>query len=404
MKTCFVIMGYGIKTDYSTGRELDLDKTYKNIIKPVVEESGFECIRADEIRHSGTIDLHMYKLLFEADIVIADLSTSNPNAMYELGVRHGLKPYTTIAIAEKDLKYPFDLNHTVIRQYEHLGKDIGYDEVLRFKDELKQTILEISEKNNVDSPVYTFLQSLKPPELMETLIVENEKKGETLREIIDNGLFLLNEKKDFIKAKEQFAKALEIDNNNSYLIQKLTLSTYKSKIPTEADSLDNALDIIEKLNPSTTTDPETIGLMGAIWKRKFTLSNDIEMLNKSLMYYEKGFYLKNDYYNGINLAFLYNQRAYLSTNKNETTTDNTIAERIRLKVIKLCLDLMNTNFENRNDKYWIYATLQEGYFAIGNLPQSEIYKQHALEFVEGEWQLDSTNHQIEKLKIFLNKK
>ncbi|TGM73637.1 DUF4071 domain-containing protein [Leptospira levettii] len=404
MKTCFVIMGYGIKIDYSTGRELDLDKTYKNIIKHVVEECGYKCIRADEIRHSGTIDLHMYKLLFEADIVIADLSTSNPNAMYELGVRHGLKPYTTIAIAEKDLKYPFDLNHTVIRQYEHLGKDIGFDEVMRFRDELRQTILEISNKSDVDSPVYTFLQSLKPPELIKPLNIDNDQKGETLREIIDKGLLLLNEKKDFIKAKEQFAKALEIDMNNTYLIQKLTLATYKSKIPTETESLEEALNLLDKLNPSTTTDPETIGLMGAIWKRKFTLSRDIEMLNKSLMYYEKGFYLKNDYYNGINLAYLYNQRAYLSTDKNERTADNTIAGRIRLKVIDICLDLINSNFEERNDKYWVYATLQEGYFALGNLPQSENYKQQASKFLEGEWQLDSTNHQIENLKIFLSKK
>ena len=31
---CFVIMGFGKKTDFATGRTLDLDKTYKNIIKP----------------------------------------------------------------------------------------------------------------------------------------------------------------------------------------------------------------------------------------------------------------------------------------------------------------------------------------------------------------------------------
>ena len=44
-KKCFVIMGYGVRTDYATGRDLDLDKTYKNIIKPAAEESGLECIR-----------------------------------------------------------------------------------------------------------------------------------------------------------------------------------------------------------------------------------------------------------------------------------------------------------------------------------------------------------------------
>ena len=28
-RTCFVVMGFGKKTDFETGRTLDLDKTYK---------------------------------------------------------------------------------------------------------------------------------------------------------------------------------------------------------------------------------------------------------------------------------------------------------------------------------------------------------------------------------------
>ena len=41
-KTCFVSMGFGKKTDYYTGRSLDLDKTYRNIIKPAATEAGLE--------------------------------------------------------------------------------------------------------------------------------------------------------------------------------------------------------------------------------------------------------------------------------------------------------------------------------------------------------------------------
>ena len=58
-KRCFVVMGFGIKTDYATGRKLDLDKSYRLLIKPVVEEKGITCVRADEIRHSGAIDVPM---------------------------------------------------------------------------------------------------------------------------------------------------------------------------------------------------------------------------------------------------------------------------------------------------------------------------------------------------------
>src|SRR2546423_12831779 len=128
--TCFVVMGFGKKTDFETGRVLDLDQSYTNLIKPAVESAGLKCIRADEIVHSGLIDLPMYQLLLKADVVVADLSTSNRNAIYELGVRHALRPYTTVVIAEDQImKSPFfDLNHIVIRQYQHLGEDIGVSE------------------------------------------------------------------------------------------------------------------------------------------------------------------------------------------------------------------------------------------------------------------------------------
>ena len=80
-------MGFGQKTDLDTGRVLDLDKTYKNIIKPAVTAAGYQCVRADEIPHSGVIDVPKYEMLFGAELVVADLSTGNLNAVFQLGVR-----------------------------------------------------------------------------------------------------------------------------------------------------------------------------------------------------------------------------------------------------------------------------------------------------------------------------
>ena len=98
------------------------------IIRAAVEEAGLECVRADEILHSGVIDLPIYEHLATADLVIADLSTSNANPIYELGIRHALRPYTTIVIAEDKFRFRFDLGHLHIWKYEHLGKDIGVKE------------------------------------------------------------------------------------------------------------------------------------------------------------------------------------------------------------------------------------------------------------------------------------
>jgi hypothetical protein len=73
-------MEFGKKTDFETGRTLDLDTSYQNMIKPIIESAGLKCIRADEIVHSGMIDVPMYEQLLSGDVAAADLSTSNKNA------------------------------------------------------------------------------------------------------------------------------------------------------------------------------------------------------------------------------------------------------------------------------------------------------------------------------------
>lgn len=108
-KLCFTIMGFGKKTDFSTGKTYDLDKTYTNIIKPAVEKCGYTSIRADEIQDSGLIDKSMYALLVRAELVIADITTLNPNAIYELGIRHAARPNHTVILKDREGKIPFDL-------------------------------------------------------------------------------------------------------------------------------------------------------------------------------------------------------------------------------------------------------------------------------------------------------
>ena len=122
-------MGYGKRPDREQGRVFDLDKSYQYIIKRAVQAAGYECVRSDEIQHAGNINMPMYEQLLHADLVIADLSTANRNAFFELGVCYALKPRTTIVMAEKGLTIPFDLGQVVIRRYEHLGSGIDYAEV-----------------------------------------------------------------------------------------------------------------------------------------------------------------------------------------------------------------------------------------------------------------------------------
>ena len=253
-KRCFVIMGFGTKTDLATGRKLNLDKSYQALVKPVIENKGMICVRADEIPHSGPIDLPMYQQLLTADIVVADLSTANSNALYELGIRHALRPRTTIVISEDQLYYPFDLNHILITKYTHLGDSIDYFEVLRFQKLLAQTLDAVLNDDKPDSPVYTFLDDLIPPALkakarsvvrqvgaaLSTAQAETDSKNEddpdktTLSLIVSQGEEALKNKQ-YLMAKGLFSSALLISNsnsennissNNAYLMQRLALATY----------------------------------------------------------------------------------------------------------------------------------------------------------------------------------
>lgn len=154
---CFVIMGFGEKPDYPRNRTLNLDKSYVNIIKPAVTTAGYYCIRCDEIKHSGLIDDPMYRNLLEAELVIADISTLNANAMYELGIRHAIRPFSTIIIAQEEEKIPFDTNHILVFPYKHSGDDIGYTEAMRCQKELAELIVSITNSQNIDSPFYKSL-------------------------------------------------------------------------------------------------------------------------------------------------------------------------------------------------------------------------------------------------------
>jgi hypothetical protein len=449
--TCFVVMGFNKKTDFETGRTLDLDKSYRNMIKPAVEAAGMECVRADEIVHSGLIDVPMYKQLLEADVVVADLSTSNKNAFYELGVRHALRPYTTVVICEDGAKTPpFDVNHIVIRQYHHLGEDIGFDEAMRFRAELTKAIVDIWEQapeEKGDSPVYRFIERLTPPSVAEeaaNAIALAEKNAATRgpkseaaagdKAMTETHSMLMQQvdeaqkRGDFVTAKallssiRQMMKLQEGTRGEKgpskpedpYIVQRLALITYKSKFPSEDEALKEARALLKTLDPVTSNDTETLGLWGAVHKRLWYLTKDRANLDEAVRGYERGFNLRNDYYNGINLAFTLNERAAAEVDEPaEAIADFILARRVRKEVLEICqADLANNSVaasdaseqgleQFQNSQYWILATVAEAYFGLGDDVKGEEWLAKANESASKSWMQATTNEQIAKLKSLL---
>ena len=285
-KICFVVMGFGKKTDFATGRVLNLDATYEHIIKPAVEQTGYRCIRADDINHSGMIDLHMYRMLLIADLVIADISTTNANALYELGIRHALKNKTTVILSEDKTPLHFDLNHIATIQYEHSGDDITTTESQRMITRLTHVIRDATVGQDPDSPVYTLLPKLRMPVLdseeVEAIIEEAQTIENTWSTLLgDAERYIKNS--EFGKAKASFEEALKLNPNDSYLIQRLTLATYKDEQPNKVGALMEAIQILTKLDFKNSNDPETTGLAGAINKRLWNETRSIHFLEEAIV-------------------------------------------------------------------------------------------------------------------------
>lgn len=169
-KHAFVVMPYGVKSR-PDGKSIDFDNIYEQLIKPVLEQQGFEPFRADEETVSGDIHTDMFQELLLADIVIADLSIHNANVFYELGVRHAFRRRGVIHIKARlegnSVRLPFDVFNvrTINYNITEAGKPDS-DLLARNKDNLAK-VLQSTWNSNVDaihSPIYNLLSGLSEPD------------------------------------------------------------------------------------------------------------------------------------------------------------------------------------------------------------------------------------------------
>lgn len=386
-KVCFIIMGFGKKKDPDTNRTIDLDATYKKIIRPAVEASGCKCIRADEIVEAGIIDRSMYALLYYADVVIADISTFNPNAIYELGVRHTLRPYSTIIIKEDEGKIPFDIAHVRILNYKHLGNEISDQEAKECIPQLRDLIKSVVEEPRTDSPLYSYIPNTKHPEISkdEIMGIIGELKQK------ENTIYSLTEKakekmaaNDFCKAEELWKKLSTKAENDKYYIQQQALCKYKSEKPSKQRALTDALLILEGIGNQS--DTETFGIKGAIYKRLWEETNDNSYLDSAIESYKKGWGLYEDYYTGENYANCMYMKATIL--EGDLKTYSEVEAKLTLEKI---ITIVQKSLEETEPEeiMWKYATLSNSYLALKQFENAEKYEKLFREQKPSQWQIDT---------------
>lgn len=158
-RLCFVITPIG---DEDSEQRRHANMVLKNIIEPVVAELGLTARRADQIDRAGIITQQIFECLAKARICVADLSFNNPNAFYELGVRHMCK-LPTVQIIRKGDKIPFDVSQGRTIKVDMTDVYSVMDSVDSARKELKQHLRQSlsSEYKGDDNPVNTYLPGVE---------------------------------------------------------------------------------------------------------------------------------------------------------------------------------------------------------------------------------------------------
>lgn len=130
---CFVIMPIADPDGYSKGH---FARVYEDIFKPACEAAGFKALRADDVKQTNLIHLDILKKLIESPMAICDLSSRNPNVLFEFGLRQAFdKP--TVLVQEVGTPKIFDISPL---RYTEYRKELGYRDVLEDQQQIATAI------------------------------------------------------------------------------------------------------------------------------------------------------------------------------------------------------------------------------------------------------------------------
>ncbi len=141
-KECFVICPFGEEGSPVRDRS---DAVFEHIISPAVREFGYTPERADHKPGVGLITNTVIVSLFEAPLVVADLTDKNPNVFYELALRHAAgKP--CIHLKQSGESIPFDISNVPVIDIDLGSVPVTAQAMVKIKETL--TALEGVERVN----------------------------------------------------------------------------------------------------------------------------------------------------------------------------------------------------------------------------------------------------------------
>ena len=330
---CFVLMPFGRKP-VSSGALVDFDAVYANLIAPAIEEADLDPLRADQELTGGIIHKPMFERLILCDFAIADLTAANANVFYELGVRHAVRPASTLLLfAANTGQLPFDVGLLRALPYQ-IGPD-GTPADLTARSAIARRLAEARDPAP-DSPIFQLVDGFPDVQRLKTDVFRDRvryredvkarlsaaRKGgadavrdvaQSLGAIADQeagvviDLFLsyraMKAWDDMIALVPRMAPPLA----RSVLVrEQLGLALNRAGRGDEAEGV--LLDVLQQQGPSS----ETYGILGRVYKDRWEAAAKAGdgrlargLLEKAIGAYLKGFETDwRDAYPGINAVTL----------------------------------------------------------------------------------------------------
>jgi len=416
-KLCFVLMPFGRKPD-SGGLMIDFDQVYERVIKPAIERSGMEPIRADEEQAGGIIHKPMYERLLLCEFAVADLTTANANVYYELGVRHAVRPASTILVFADMTRLPFDVAPLRGMPYK-LDAAGEPDDV-----EAISTRLKAAREVLTDSPLFELVDGMRPQEV-------SHEKTDAFRSQVEYSKAIKSQLRDArsrdtdaVKSVEQQLGRLEdseagvlIDLMLSYrarkawpemisLVERMSKPIQSTVMVQEQYALalnrdgqgEKAetvlLDLIETRGPSS----ETCGILGRVYKDRWASAlkdGDTYLaagfLDKAIATYTEGFETDpRDAYPGVNAVTLMELRDPPDERRSELLPMVRYAVKRKMALGK--------------PDYWDYATLVEPAVLEDNERDAKEALVKALGEIREKWEAETTVNNLRLIREYRDRR
>lgn len=151
---CFVIMPISDQPNYEPGH---FGHVYRDIIRPAIEGAGYSAARADETTGTNMIHHEILKSLISAPMAICDLSSRNPNVMFELGMRQAFD-LPVVIIQDEQTPHIFDISG--LRNFTYRNKRF-YDEVIADQKTIAEAIRATAEQHASGSSANSLMRLLQ---------------------------------------------------------------------------------------------------------------------------------------------------------------------------------------------------------------------------------------------------